>query len=615
MRWHVMALGIALLLTLTAYITTLDGRFVYDDVKLIVENPDIQRGENFWTGMTTDLWAFRGEPGRPGSHYWRPVSVAWSAMNYQLFGLEPAGWHATSIALHFAVTILCYCMMLRLGFPRAVCAVVAWIFAVHPVHVESVAWASGIGEVLVAAGVLGSYLCYLMIRTGRRRSLWLVAVVSYALALLSKEAAIIFPILVFGTEWILSGAEGSAAGRRFVRALSFSVPFGVAGAFYLTGRLAVLGSLVISSQDRPSIVETALTAPAVWTFYLRQSLFPAQLSPFYPLDAVGWEDVGLMTFVAPIAIAVGALASVWWLSRRDPRYGVAGLWFAVPLILPLYIRVFPPWSIVQDRYLYLASVGPVLIVVAAIADLARLSSRSLLRGGAVVSVILALQCMAYGRVWHDNLSLFEHAAAVVPNCSHPHEQLGYLHRVAGRTDEAKRELQTALRINPNLRIGLLNFGLIAVQEKRFDEAEAAFRKVLDSYPDDQSAIDPLLKMYIEQERYDQAFSLLDTAVANLPHARVKYTVSRAVLLKRVGRKDLACQQLEGIREALIRQNDPVLARGLLLLGDLHRNLGQEAQAASAFREFLTATEGMHTPQLASFRRWARQRLADNPQQD
>ena len=167
-----MALGITLALILTAYMTTLDGQFVYDDDKIIVENPLIQRGENFWTGMTTDLWAFKGKPGSPGSNYWRPVSVAWSAMNYQLFGLEPAGWHATSIALHFAVTILCYCVMLRLGFARAVCAVVAWIFAVHPVHVESVAWASGIGEVLVAVGVLGSYLCYLMLRTGRRRSRW-----------------------------------------------------------------------------------------------------------------------------------------------------------------------------------------------------------------------------------------------------------------------------------------------------------------------------------------------------------------------------------------------------------------------------------------------------------
>jgi hypothetical protein len=199
---HLAVAVVAGLLIVIAYSNALHGKFVYDDNLEIVANPYIQRGELFWTAMTSDVWAFKGKRDEPWSNYWRPAFVAWMAMNYQLFELNVFGWHATSLLAHLAVTLLVFQVLLTLEARPWVAAAVTWGFAVHPVHVESVAWASGIPDILMSACLLTSFLFYHSARRGRGWGRWIAAGASYALALLCKEGA------------VMDGATDCRAARR-----------------------------------------------------------------------------------------------------------------------------------------------------------------------------------------------------------------------------------------------------------------------------------------------------------------------------------------------------------------------------------------------------------------
>lgn len=602
---------VAAVLTVAAFANSIGGEFVYDDDSEIVENPYIQQGRYFWKAMASDVWAFKGEREEAWSNYWRPVFVAWMAMNYQLFGLDTTGWHITSILLHLVVTLLVYRVSLRLGFPPAVCAAATWIFAVHPAHVESVSWASGIPEVLVATFLLTAYLCYLTFRTGGKRFLWVVALVAYALGLMSKEAAVVFPLAVFGSEWILSGSPSGGprgAAGRFIRSVKLAVPFACVGLVYMVARYAILGKMASTPPQSVGLVGVIASAPAVLCFYLRQAFLPIQLSLSYPLRPVTNANIGAINFVIPLVATAVILAVASALHRRNSRYGLSMLWFGVPLSLAFYIRVFLPEEIVHDRYLYLSVFGAALTAVGAAADLGRLRGRTVLVGGAVVCAALLTQTVRYNRVWHDNISLFERSVQVDPDSALAHGQLGNLYRRAGRTEDAIRVLQRALEIHPDMRIGVLNLAIIAVDEGRYDEAEGKFKRVLDVYPDDAVAIDQLVRVYAEQKRFSDATALLQTAIERVPYERIKYTRNLAVLAFHSGDKSAAVRALESIRDDLLTDANADTVTALYMLGDLYRELGRPDDAVEAFRQFLEVAKSFRTAELDRMRESVRRRI-------
>src|SRR5580765_8462700 len=128
---HAAAIAVALLLILIAYAGAREAGFVYDDNFEIVENNLIQDPHEFWNAMSRDVWAFKGERAEAWSNYWRPATVAFKSLCFQLFGLRPLGWHIVSVALHALATVLGYALLLRLGTPWVVSAIATWIFAAH----------------------------------------------------------------------------------------------------------------------------------------------------------------------------------------------------------------------------------------------------------------------------------------------------------------------------------------------------------------------------------------------------------------------------------------------------------------------------------------------------
>src|SRR5947209_7093570 len=278
LRWPLVAA--ILMFTAGVYASTLGFEFVYDDHAQIVDTRQLDS----WTAVPnffrSHVWSWK-TPGLAGTYY-RPLFMVWLFILHALFGVTPVGWHLASVAVHLLATLLVYLLAAKLTDDEIVAGVAALFFGIHPGHIESVAWASGIPDPLVAVFLLSSFLFYL--RGGRTSRM--TALLLFFAALLTKEIAIVLPAIVLGYEWLL----GRERPRRLAAAISASIPFIAVTLVYLAIRLSVLHGFtsVINPISRRYMV---LTWPSILSFYLEHLVWPFQLSIFYYLPVVTGPDI------------------------------------------------------------------------------------------------------------------------------------------------------------------------------------------------------------------------------------------------------------------------------------------------------------------------------------
>ena len=263
------------------FANSVSGEFVYDDNIQIASNDLIKNPQLLPKAMVSDVFAFKGDTGKAWSNYWRPTFVAWLALNYWLFGLNPVGWHIGNILLHAAVAIAGYATLRAARLPRPLAIAAVFLFAVHPVHVESVAWISGSTDMLFALPLLGSLWMFLATAQRRTALHWCAMLALYAIALLAKESAIVFPAMVFGVSAMI-GRREDAGPFQWRAALRDAIPFALMAGLYLLGRYAVLGKFSGESPWKADPVTILNTAPSELAFYLRQTFLPLWIVPSYP---------------------------------------------------------------------------------------------------------------------------------------------------------------------------------------------------------------------------------------------------------------------------------------------------------------------------------------------
>jgi Flp pilus assembly protein TadD len=344
-------------------------------------------------------------------------------VNHQWFGKDPAGYHATGIALHALVTLLVYLLAARTLKDRMAAGFAALFFAVHPLHVESVAFVSGINDPEFTLFALAAMLCFLRWRDGggyRRSAVggqpaasdkqqaassrlraasdkhqiaghltddgstsasaghkWLfLSLACYALSLLSKETALVLCPLIFVYEWrwAAGSREPTTDNRQpatdsrspaALRALLVTLPYLAVTGMYLAARFLALWGLAPGATNRSSRAQMLMSLPAVLWFYLRKMIWPLPMSLFYPLRTV--THANLANFAWPLAASVAVLAGLWIWSRRSAAAGMAAAWMVLPLALPLLATTrFRFYDLVHDRYLYLPSAGLVMLMALAV---------------------------------------------------------------------------------------------------------------------------------------------------------------------------------------------------------------------------------------------------------
>jgi len=482
--------ALVLSLTFVAYSGVIRYEFVLDDTALIVENPAVHSWQFLPRYFTRSLWGFEN-PNLPGNYY-RPVFYFWLRLNHMLFGLNPAGWHLTTLGMHLVVTLLVYLLAARVLRERLAAIFAAAIFGLHPIHIEAVAWVCGVTDPLEAALFLGSLLCFLKSRDRELRSrAWMAAsLVLYGFAILAKESAAVLPLIIVAYKWLYGcPGEGDPGARphggRIVRAFRTAVPYLGLTAIYVLMRVRVVKGLTHTMTEMP-LTTVFFTAPSVLWFYVKHMVWPFGLSAFYDPPYVIRIDVS--NFAVPataLAILVGGLG--WW-ARRNREAAFAALLLAAPVLPLLNFRVFLEGEIAHDRYMYLPSVGFAILCAL---GWRRLKFGSLrIFGQPGIQVLLTVMiggvlgvATAYQSVyWADNLVLYSHGLKVAPNNALAKINLANLAVKRGYYAAAAKLYQQVLERRPNLWLANYNLGYAYYRQGKLEEAERSIIQATEANP-------------------------------------------------------------------------------------------------------------------------------------
>jgi tetratricopeptide (TPR) repeat protein len=442
---------------LIPFANSLTGDFTYDDKAIVRDNVRIQSPETL--GQVFETSYFGGTRGS-GTAY-RPILLLSYAVQWWIHGRRALPFHAVNVLLHAAATFCVWGLWRRLRFPTAAVLAAAFLFAVHPIHVEAVASLVGRGETLAALFALLYLHLALRLRDGppRRAAVLSAALLLYALALLTKESAAAAPALAFLCYFRLAQggtfARAQEALRRGFRLYAGSALV-LAGYFGL--RAWVLGGWLKSGRSSIFEVENPLAslsaiarvgnASLLLVRYVGRILFPLRLSA----DESAWSIRPVPAASALAIAAVLLLAALAALALARPRStaGFGVLFFGIAL-LPASNLLFSIGTIFAERLAYLPSAGICLIAGAALAGSAeRLGRLSRARQAALATVLLllAIRTVIRNTVWRSDLALFENSAEVAPGSAKNHYNLGYIRAEHGRFREGLEAYRRATEIYP-----------------------------------------------------------------------------------------------------------------------------------------------------------------------
>ncbi len=493
-----------LVLTLAAFRPVLEHDFVaYDDDLYVTQNPELRRGIDgaFLRWAMTDA--------RTGNVH--PLTWISHAIDVRLFGLDARGHHLTSLLLHAANVLLLFEILRRTTGVARPSGLVAALFAIHPLHVESVAWIAERKDLLSTLFGFAAILAY--VRWTERPSPWIrmAIVAAFAASLAAKPMLVTLPfILLLLDEWPLGRLDG-AVFKRIHEKLPLILLSAVASvvAIDAQGR----GGAIASLETYPVDVRAANAFVAAIT-YVRQLALPFGLAVFYPHP--GHAFAGSQVAVAAIAlVAITALALR--MRRRAPFFAVGWVWFLVTLV-PVVGLVQIGWQSMADRYTYVPYVGLFVIVAwggEALAERSQAGARGLAAAATCWLVVLFFLTRSQLAHWRDSETLFRHALAVTADNFLAHNNLGFHLNEQGRAREAMLHLNEALRIRSDYPEAQNNLGKSLFLLGRLDDAAAQFEAALLGRPDAHVARNLALTR-LNQGELDAAIRLYGVAAARAP---------------------------------------------------------------------------------------------------
>ena len=582
-----LGIGALALVVVAAYFPALSAGFIWDD-RAFTDAPPVRDANGIWR-----IWFSPGEIEGEG-HYW-PLTYTTFWLEHRLWGSFWApGFHAVNLLLHFVNAGLAWHLLRRLGaLPMWWAWAVAALFAVHPVHVEAVAWVIGRKDLLATLFYFCTALAWLRaLGTGAPHWSWyLFALVLFAAGLLCKSIGITLPVALLVLRWWQHGRLTVGDCWRVLPFLVVAVGIGVADTRYYEEIIDV---------DYTFLERVLIAAQSLW-FYLGKLLWPANLMPVYPHWRV---DVAA---VLPWACVLGALAvagALWFLRGRIGRGPLAGAAFFTLTLSPV-LGLLPfgymQFAFAANRYQYLADVGALAVLVgAAFAVVGALGKQirwAAACGATALLVTLGTLTWQHAGIYRNEIVFFEQMIAANPTARDAHFNLGnalfrdgrreeglaaalasltlrpdsmkaqygagvMLHQL-GRSDEALAHLQRALAINANNHIVQYMTGQVLRALDRNDEAEGHFRRTLaiepqhwgahvnlatllagtnrvaaaaqlmrqalTLWPGRPDALLLLASLEFNQQRYREALDLYRAAQEQLPNNAVAWSGSAAAL--------------------------------------------------------------------------------------
>jgi tetratricopeptide (TPR) repeat protein len=555
----------------------------WDDPTYVTENPTVLGGLSWssaWWALTTGH-----------SPYWQPITWLSHLLDVTLFGTDAGAYHVTNLVLHIANTLLVFEAFRRMTADIGPSAFVAAIFAVHPLHVESVAWIAERKDVLSTFFWVLSILAY---AAYVRRPAWpryVVLLVLYALALMSKPMVATLPVVLLLLDiWPLRRAGPGTWSRAIAEkapllALALATSAATVIIQYRVGAMAGLDALPWHLR--------AANATIGYVAYLWKTIWPTHLAAFYPLFAISPARVA-----AAAAALVAVTAAVVALRARYPYLLVGWLWYILT-VAPVIGLLQAGEQGMADRFMYVPMIGILIMVAWGVRDLAeglRKSSWLMAAAAAAVVIACAVTARAQAAHWEDSVTLWRHATRVTPDSYIAHENLGQALRELGQLDEATASYDRALVHAPGGSPGYVaviqnSLGMVLTRAGKPDEALGHFATAARLNPGFAEAQSNLGNALAATGRLPEAIDHYREAVRLKPD----YTEPRVGLGSALLSQGLAADAIPHYREAL--RLDPELAQAHNGLGAALSMQGHDEDAMAEYTEALRLKPDLPTAHL------------------
>jgi len=511
-------LVVLILIAVLPYLNSLLNGFVQDDNRQVLSNPYLRSFSHLREIFATNVWSYVGAQG--ATNYYRPLMTFGYLLCYQFLGPLAYGFHLANVVLNAGAVCLVFLVTERIFRDRTVGFVAAVIFALHPIHSESVDWIAAVTDLQLTLFYLLTFWCFLRVaKPGGKRSgaAELGMVLSFTLALLAKEPAAMLPFLpTFYEHFLRDDRAQTSLGQK----LSRYVTLWLLDIAYLLFRTRIFGGLApVLQLSQISRREAFYSSFALVARYVWKLLWPVNPCAFYAFHkCVALSDPRVVVGFLVLGLALVAFAYSW---RRERLISFGLLWFFVNIAPVLNARWLGA-NVFTERYLYLPSLGFCWIAAWGVRLLwMRLAGRPRTRkfyavGLAMVAILCLVRIVTRNRIWHDDPTFYRSSLAAQPDAIALRINLGAVYWNLGSPDQAEAEWREALRRAPNHWLILNNLGLACARKKRYDEAIEDFQRSIRLRPNYADSHMNLGRTYAETGAGEKAEVQLRAAIALAP---------------------------------------------------------------------------------------------------
>jgi Flp pilus assembly protein TadD len=518
-RRHALILMVLAAVTLGIYWPIGGHEFVtFDDYPYVVENPHIAQG---LTGPAL-AWAF-SLSGYASN--WHPLTWISHMLDIQLFGLDPAPHHWHNVLLHTACALLLYWLLHVLTHAPWRSAFVAALFALHPLHVESVAWVAERKDVLSTFFWVLALLAYVAYARRPAPGRYLACAVLFALGLLTKPMVVTFPLLLLLLDWWplgrLQASSGKKTGVTWPRLILEKVPLlvlSVASSYLTIVTQDISGAIARQGLTLPMRIGNAIVSYAA---YIGRMFWPARLSLIYP------HPGGTLSIIAAgsaaLFLALATILALKW-ARRRPYFAVGWFWYLITL-LPVIGLIQVGFQGSADRYTYVPLIGLFMALTWGICELAGAAGVRLKAGSGwavwlavpAVGILLALSISTRSQLtyWQNSETLYGRALQVAGLNDATAVlliDLGVYYERKGLDEQAAEAYRKSLEANPDNIWGYRQLGTLYLRQGRYLESLDAFLKAQTTNPDNPLLLTHLGSVMCRLKRYGEAIPHLRQAV-------------------------------------------------------------------------------------------------------
>ncbi len=535
----------------------------YDDPAYVSENPRVLQGlnpENIRWALTANVVA-----------NWHPVTLLSLLLDSTIFGPQPWGFHLTNLLLHLACSVLLFLLMVRCTKLIWASFIVAIAFALHPLHVESVAWISERKDVLSIFFWMLTMLFYCQYVQNKKNVSYLLALLFFAFGLMSKPMLVTLPcVLLLWDYWplermdVLSSQSLNPVQLESKKPLKFLVlektPFIILSAIICVVTIFAQKKTLMSFEAF-SFKERLFNALVSYVNYIAKMFYPTNLAVFYPHPQ---DTLQLYKVIISVIILFSVSLTAVLLGRRRKYFLIGWLWYLGTLV-PVIGLVQVSEQAMADRYTYIPYTGLFIILAWGIYDFFKTRKnvkRTLIVIALLISAILMVCSFRQASYWKNTYTLFTHALEVTSEKDLVYNQLGVYFAANNKTEKAFEYFNSSLKIRPNDKYAHYNLGKLFFEQGKTDQAIEKFEQVLRLKSDDINDVKTynlLAQAFLQQNKISQAIAVCQHGLDSHPDAYKLHNLLGILF-----------SQIDRIEDAIVEFHE---ALKIMTVSDIYSNLG------------------------------------------